>query len=129
MPTFIIGTVDKPNRNNRIYTRECMEKAIADTKKLIEEKRFMGELVNDCCSSTVCLSNVSHLVTDLRMEGDNVMADIQVLTTPKGFDLQRLLDTQQAEFVTRGIGKFNDKVVEDYQLISVDAVVKSPAKE
>jgi hypothetical protein len=128
MPTFIVGTVDTPNRNYRVYPRKLIEKAIAEYRKQIDEKRALGELVNDCYSSTVCLSNVSHLVTDLRVEGNNVVADIQVLKTPKGLVLQDLLDAEQAEFVTRGLGDLNDgKVVGNYQLVSVDAVVKSPA--
>lgn len=122
MPTFIIGELlDTPNRNNRIYTKECMEKAIADTKKLIEEKRFLGELQPQ--DRNINLSNVSHMVTDLRIEENKVMAEIQVLKTPRGIILQEMLDAKEIEFVQRGLGKIGkDNIVTDYTLIAIDAV-------
>ena len=123
MPTFIVGELlDSPNRNGRIYTRECMEKAIEGVKKLIEEKRFLGELEIPH-DTIVDLSNVSHMVTDLRIEESKIVADIQVLKTPKGIILQEKIDANEVEIVQRGLGKIGkDNIVTDYELIAIDAV-------
>lgn len=124
MPTFIIRQLlDSPNRNGRIYTKECMEKAITDTKKLIEEKRFLGELLEQSQYTGINLSNVSHMVTDLRIEENKIAVDIQVLKTPKGILLQEMMDAKEIEFVQRGLGKIGkDNIVTDYTLIAIDAV-------
>ena len=123
MPTSIIGQLlDSPNKNGRIYTKECMKKAIADTKKLIEEKRFLGELEQPQYTG-INLSNVSHMITDLRIEENKIVADIQVLKTPKGILLQEMMDAKEIEFVQRGLGKIGkDNIVTDYTLITIDAV-------
>ena len=114
--------LDIPNKNGRIYTKECMKKAIADTKKLIEEKRFLGELEQPQYTD-INLSNVSHMITDLRIEENKIVADIQVLKTPKGFLLQEMMDAKEIEFVQRGLGKIGkDNIVTDYTLIAIDAV-------
>ena len=131
MPTFIIETIDKPNRNNRIYTKACIEKAISDTKKLVEERRFMGELheTTSYHDTTVNLMRASHLVTELRLEESRFVADVQILKTPMGIVLQRLVDSDQVYFVPRGIGKLEENgTVTDYTLISIDAYPKPPLK-
>lgn len=100
-----------------------MEKAIFETRKLIDEKRFLGELDQQCHDSSVNLSNVSHLVTDLRMEGNNLLADIQILTTPRGRALQELLDRNEVVFAPRGLGEIGeDRIIKNYKLITIDAV-------
>jgi hypothetical protein len=127
MPTFIVGTVDKPNRNNRIYTKECMEKAIDDVRKQIKEQRLLGELNPDYDCAQTILVNVSHVVKDLRIEGCDVVADIDILTTRRGLKLQELLKSHNVEFVTRGEGNVNkDGTITDFSLISVDAVLAPP---
>jgi hypothetical protein len=99
-----------------------MEKAIEGVKKLIEEKRFLGELEIPH-DTIVDLSNVSHMVTDLRIEESKIVADIQVLKTPKGIILQEKIDANEVEIVQRGLGKIGkDNIVTDYELIAIDAV-------
>ena len=121
MPTFIAGVIDKLNRNNRIYPKEVMEKAISEYRKQIDEKRSLGEL-DPQPEYSIFLTNASHIVTDLRIEENNLVADIDILTTPRGIELQRRLDSNSIEFVTRGLGKFGkENTVTEYILISVDA--------
>ncbi len=123
--TFVVMELDKPNKNNRIYTRKCMEQAIADTKKLVEENRFVGEL-DQISSTSVNVSNVSHIVKNIRIEDNKVLADIQILNTPRGHQLKELLDEKKISFVPRGLGKIDsDRTISDYKLISIDAVPSS----
>ena len=127
MLTFIVGIVDTPNKNGRTYPRAVMEKAIADYKKPIDQKRSVGEL-NPQYDSPINLTSVSHIVTDLRIEENNLIADVDVLTTPKGIVLQTVLDSQHnIEFVTRGLAKIDEeKNITEYTLISVDACIAPP---
>jgi hypothetical protein len=121
--TFTIETVGVPNGNNRIYTKECIEKAISDARELIESKRFLGELQYVTHSSVVDLRNVSHLVEDLRLEGNELKADIQPLNLAKGIALQSMIEENRVKFVMRGLGTIDkNNVVQDYTLLSIDAV-------
>lgn len=126
MQTFIVGLVDKPNKNGRIYPRGVMDKAIKDYRKQIDEKRSVGEL-NPQFDPTTVLTNVSHIITDLLIEENNLVADVDVLTTPRGLILQDMLESHNIEFVTRGLAKLDkEKTITEYTLLSVDACVAPP---
>jgi hypothetical protein len=99
--------------------------------KAIRERRAVGELDHPE-RSTVNLSEVSHLVTDARWDGDNVMGEIEVLPTPKGKILSDLLSAGVTIGISsRGVGSTDkrhtnegpvDMVNDDYQIICWDVV-------
>lgn len=70
---------------------------------------------------SVALSEVSHTVENLRIEEGFLVGDITVLDTPKGRDLERLLDS--CDFRATGLGVIRGGHVTDYNLISIDAVL------
>ena len=63
---------DKQNKNGRMYPRGIMEKEVARYQDLIREKRSLGELGHPP-NPTINLNQVSHLITELRMDGSNVI--------------------------------------------------------
>jgi len=118
--------VDHVNGNKRIYPRKVVEKAIADKQQLLGE--FWTDGVHRK-EGTIHFANVSHEIKNLYLEDDCLMADIQILQTPRGRILKDLL--QETAFRPFGIGsgKVNDDGIfvinDNYKLISIDAM---PAK-
>ena len=56
---------------------------------MIDERRLCGELDHPS-DEVVHLANVSHIITDLRMEGKRLMGEAEFLDTPSGRILQEL---------------------------------------
>lgn len=128
----IFAQSDKKNRNGRVYPREIMRKAV---NKYVEEQvrtsRAVGEL-NHPDGPTVNLDKVSHLITDLRFEGTDVMGKASILDTPMGKIVKGLLDGGVKLGVsTRGMGTLEQKndgvyVKDDFMLATVD-IVQDPS--
>ena len=80
----ILQTAGIRNLNGRIYSKEILER---ETKKFYESKvsqrRALGELDHPE-SSIVALKNSSHLVVEMKWEGDNLYGIIEILNTPSG---------------------------------------------
>ena len=65
---------------------------VATYKKLVKENRALGELDHPD-DSVINLKNASHMVTDVWMEGKNVMGKVKVLETPSGNILRGLVNS------------------------------------
>ena len=85
-------SVDKPTINGRVYPKKVMDDAIAHYKKTMADRRSWGELGES--STHVRLSHTSHLITGLRIEGDTIKGDIEVLPTIAGQALAELHDAK-----------------------------------
>ena len=116
--------VGVPNRNGRVYPPEAVQAMIEQANKRIAEGTLLGEL-GEVEGTSVTLDNVSHIVRGLHLEGDTVVATIELMNTPKGETLRELLKIEGGPvFRTRGTGLVDEHgVVSQYQLISVDAVM------
>ena len=120
---------DTPNKNGRVYPHEEVEKALIDYQKLIEEKKALGIMGydDDQHYAGVDLSKASHIVKSANLQGNNLMVEIETLTTTSGLAAMALLNerTETPLWVLRprGLGEVNkDKKVENYQLISIDLI-------
>ena len=104
----VFAQADKKNRNGRIYPKPIMEKAVNKyVKEQVSKKRAVGEL-NHPEGKTVNLDKVSHLITDLKFEGNNVVGKAQILPTPMGEIVKGLLDGGvQLGVSTRGMGSLS----------------------
>jgi len=134
--SFVIEGVfaqsEQKNRNGRIYPKSIMEKAVNKyVTEQVSKKRAVGEL-NHPDGPTVNLDKVSHLITDLRMEGNDVMGKAQILDTPMGKIVKGLLDGGvQLGVSTRGMGSLEQRngtmyVRDDFILNTVD-IVQDPS--
>ena len=128
----VFAQSEKKNRNGRIYPKSIMEKAV---KKYVDEQvskdRAVGEL-NHPEGPTVNLDKVSHKITDLQMEGADVVGRAQILDTPNGKIVQGLLDGGVKLGVsTRGMGSLaqqgNAMVVKDDYLLNTVDIVQDPS--
>ena len=86
----VLQRAEAKNQNGRIYPRETlMREAKKYMKEFVNEKRAMGELDHPE-SSVVNLQNVSHNVTEMHFEGDNLLGTVEVIGTPSGNILKEL---------------------------------------
>jgi hypothetical protein len=115
------------NQNGRIYPRSILEREVMNYQKFIKERRALGECDHPD-SSVVELKNASHLVTDAKMEGDNLIGTIEILGTPSGNILKSLIEAGVTLGISsRGVGSTrsegnNQIVQDDFQLICFDMV-------
>ena len=128
----VFAQAESKNRNGRIYPKLIMEKAV---KKYVTEQvskdRAVGEL-NHPDGPTVNLDKVSHKITELQMDGNNVMGKARILDTPNGKIVKGLLEGGvQLGVSTRGMGSLEQRgnamfVKDDFMLNTVD-IVQDPS--
>ena len=123
---------ESKNRNGRVYPKPIMEAAVDKyVQEQVSKKRAVGEL-NHPEGPTVNLDKVSHLITDLKFEGNDVVGKAQILDTPMGKIVKGLLDGGvQLGVSTRGMGSLEQKngamyVKDDFILNTVD-IVQDPS--
>ena len=98
--TFKILTCDTPDLNNVTYPREEVEKAVAKYQEKIKNGTALGivgesgQFPRRIDSLSINLDRVSHIVTEMHVEDNNVLATIKVLDTPHGKILKELLDCE-----------------------------------
>jgi len=123
----IMQMTETQNGNGRVYQHRTMMREVENYKKLIKEKRALGELDHPD-DSVINLKNCSHMVTAIWMEDKNVMGKIKVLDTPAGKILQELVNGGVTVGVSsRGMGSVREEkgqtiVEDDFQLICFDMV-------
>jgi len=136
--TFIQGVFmqsESKNRNGRMYPKKVMESAV---KKYIKEQvskgRAVGEL-NHPDGPTINLDKVSHRITNLEFEGNNVVGKALILNTPMGKVVKGLIEGGvQLGVSSRGMGSLETKndmsvVKDDYHLATIDIVQDPSAPE
>ena len=128
----VFAQADKKNRNGRVYPKAIMENAVNKyVTEQVAKKRAVGEL-NHPEGPTVNLDKVSHLITDLRFEGNDVVGKAQILETPMGKIVKGLLDGGvQLGVSTRGMGSLEQRngamVVKDDFILSTIDIVQDPS--
>lgn len=128
----VFAQADQKNRNGRVYPKAIMERAVNKyVDEQVSKKRAVGEL-NHPEGPTVNLDKVSHLITDLKLEGNNVIGKAQILDTPMGKIVKGLLEGGvQLGVSTRGMGSLEQRngvmyVKDDFILNTVD-IVQDPS--
>lgn len=126
--TGVIQRAKAKNQNGRVYPREVLEREVENYQKVVRENRALGELDHPE-DSVVNLKNVSHLMTQIWWEGDNVMGKCKILNTPSGQILQSLVQSQVTLGISsRGMGSVHEDrqgntiVEDDFNLICFDFV-------
>lgn len=124
----IFAQSETKNRNKRVYPRGIMEREINSFSKMIEGKRALGEL-NHPQGPQINLDKVSHIITEMWWEGNDVYGKAKILGTPMGNIAKNFLDEGvQLGVSTRGMGSVKQMregysvVLEDFRLSTVDIV-------
>lgn len=131
----IFMQAEKENRNRRIYPKKILESAV---NKYVSEQvstgRAVGEL-NHPEGPQINLDKVSHRITELRWENNDVYGKAQILKTPMGEIVSGLIEGGVKLGVSsRGMGSIEEKnnktyVKDDFMLASVDIVQDPSAQE
>ena len=121
----VIQRCGVPNGNGRIYTEGVLKREIGLYEKLVKENRALGELDHPE-SNIVNLAKVSHKMTAVWMENNDVYGKLQVLDTPAGRILRALVEGKIG-ISSRGTGTLSESpegsiVNDDFQLICFDMV-------
>jgi hypothetical protein len=125
--TGVMQRSDRENGNGRVYGRNILEREVENYKKIVADRRALGELDHPE-DSVVNLKNASHMVTEIWWKDDAVMGKIQVLNTPSGNILRSLVkDGVKLGISSRGLGSTRREmgktiVEDDFQLICFDFV-------
>ena len=111
-----------------------MEGALNQYQELIREKRSLGELGHPP-NPTVNLDKVSHLITSLKFEGNDVIGRAKILDTPMGKIAQNFIEEGVRLGVSsRGLGSLKERngvneVQNDFHLATVDIVADPSAPD
>ena len=123
----ILATVEIKNGNGRYYSKELWDRELDKYNVLIKERRACGELDHPD-SQVINLKNVSHNITKLWWDGDNVMGAIEILPTPSGNILKELIGAGiKVGVSSRGMGSLKQvgevlEVQDDFELLCWDFV-------
>ena len=101
----VLQRAEAKNQNGRVYPKEIlMRESKKYAENFIDEKRAMGELDHPE-SSVVNLQNVSHNVTEMHWNGDDLYGTVEVLGTPSGNILKELFKSGiKLGISSRGMG-------------------------
>ena len=131
----IFMQAEKPNRNGRIYGKGIMEREVARYQDLINEKRSLGELGHPP-NPQINLNQVSHLITGLRFEGNDIYGKAKILDTPMGKIAKNFIEEGVSLGVSsRGLGSVRlnkegvNEVQDDFHLATVDIVADPSAPD
>ena len=123
----ILATVEIKNGNGRYYSKELWDRELDKYNVLVKERRACGELDHPD-SQVINLKNVSHNITKLWWDGDNVMGAIEILPTPSGNILKALMGAGiKVGVSSRGMGSLKQvgevlEVQDDFELLCWDFV-------
>jgi hypothetical protein len=117
---------EQKNLNQRIYPRNEIERAVVTINERIKEGTYvMGEL-NHPDNLNIDLKNVSHIITEAWMDGDNAIGKCKILDTPSGQIVKQLIaGGVKLGVSSRGTGNVtNEGIVEDFSFVTVDIVAQ-----
>ena len=131
----IFMQAEKPNRNGRMYGKGIMEREVQKYQELINEKRSLGELGHPP-NPSINLNQVSHMITGLKFEGNDIYGKAKILDTPMGKIAKNFIEEGVRLGVSsRGLGsvKLNkegvNEVQDDFHLATVDIVADPSAPD
>jgi len=134
---FIEGIImqgDIRNRNGRMYPSKVLAREMGRyNENYITKKRAYGELGHPD-GPTINLDRVSHIFTDLRQEGSNIVGKAKIMGTPMGQIVKAYIDEgAQLGISSRGMGSVKEnkegvmEVQEDFMLATAGDIVADPS--
>lgn len=126
---YMMGGVS--NRNGRNYPVNEISMAVEGANQRIQETGgIFGELDHPQ-TLTINLDRISHVITELKMEGQNAMGKAKLLSTPMGNIARELVNSGVSLGVSsRGAGAVNESGgVNGFQFVTVDIVAQPSAPQ
>ncbi len=122
------------NRNGRLYPKEILQKeATRYEQNYIKQNRAFGELGHPE-GPTVNLERVSHMIQELKEDGNNFVGRAKIMDTPYGKIVKNLIDEGARLGVSsRGMGSLKpmgrncSQVQDDFYLATAADIVADPS--
>jgi hypothetical protein len=129
---FLQGNIQ--NRNGRRYSTDILEKEVNRyINESVQKGRAYGELGHPD-GPGINLDRVSHIITELRRDGDNFIGKAKISSTPMGTIVEGLLsDGAQLGVSSRGMGSLKEgkdgvmEVQDDFYLATAADIVADPS--
>jgi len=124
---FIQGGVK--NHNERVYPVNEITKAVSQINEQIKGGYSVLGEVDHPDDLKINLDRVSHMITDMWMDGPNGFGKLKILPTPMGQLVQTMLESGVKLGVSsRGSGNVeSDGKVSDFEIVTVDVVAQPSA--
>lgn len=130
----IIMQGDIKNRNGRVYPKEVLMREMNRyNENYVNKKRAFGELGHPS-GPTINLDRASHLFTELKEDGSNVVGKAKVMDTPMGKIVKNIIDEGgQLGISSRGMGSLKRtkngimEVQGDFMLATAGDIVADPS--
>lgn len=125
---------DIKNRNGRVYPSQVLAKEVNRyNEQYVKKNRAYGELGHPQ-GPTINLDRVSHLVTELKQDGSNIIGKAKIMDTPMGKIVKNLMDEGATLGVSsRGLGSLKQnkngilEVQDDFMLATAGDIVADPS--
>ena len=133
---FIEGVfmqAEQKNRNGRVYPKQIMAREVDRyVREHVNQNRADGELGHPS-GPTINLERVSHMIKELREDGNNYVGRAKIMETPYGNIVKNLMDEGARLGVsTRGMGSLKERngcmeVQDDFHLATAGDIVADPS--
>jgi len=125
---------DKPNKNNRMYTKDILSKEVGRyNEEYVKTNRALGELGHPDTPS-INLERVSHKIVELTDNGESFIGKALILDTPYGQIVKNFMDSGVNLGVSsRGMGSLQPTkegyniVQDDFRLATAADIVADPS--
>jgi len=125
---------DKPNKNNRLYTKDTLSKEVGRyNEEFVKTNRALGELGHPDTPS-INLERVSHKIVSLEDNGEAFIGKAMILETPYGQIVKNFIDSGVNLGVSsRGMGSLTQTkegynlVQDDFKLATAADIVADPS--
>jgi hypothetical protein len=125
---------DKPNKNNRLYTKDTLSKEVGRYNvEFVKTNRALGELGHPDTPS-INLERVSHKIVSLEDNGEAFIGKAMILETPYGQIVKNFIDSGVNLGVSsRGMGSLTQTkegynlVQDDFKLATAADIVADPS--
>lgn len=125
---------DKPNKNNRLYTKDTLSKEVGRyNEEFVKTNRALGELGHPDTPS-INLERVSHKIVSLEDNGEAFIGKAMILETPYGQIVKNFIDSGVNLGVSsRGMGSLMQTkegynlVQDDFRLATAADIVADPS--
>jgi hypothetical protein len=125
---------DKPNKNNRLYTKDVLSNEVSRyNEEYVKTNRALGELGHPDTPS-INLERVSHKIVELTDNGEAFIGKALILDTPYGQIVKNFMDSGVNLGVSsRGMGSLQPTkegyniVQDDFRLATAADIVADPS--
>lgn len=116
------------NGNGRTYGLTEIARAVSESQAKLNAGIYICGELNHPESLTINLANVSHAITEIRMDGNNAVGKMKLLNTPAGNIAKAIIEGGVRLGVSsRGTGNVNEGGnVSDFSFVTMD-IVSTPS--